>query len=1641
MSFLNSIGEKVSGFYHFFEDKWYDLLDKIDSKVPVYKIVDPIDKIIPSFIVFLLIVVFLIFAGMYFIQFSSPYELTITTFDSSTTKTLSRVMLTGMINDASFDGLSDSAGEFISNVSSPPKNIYALVSEMLFGSDDSFEGKVNASKQGYKALSRIPIADTREVQLLLEPLPTTEPPPSTTGSTTTVVLIDSETSRTLVNNSDEGRIKFLCRNKSISERVVKDGDDGVVDGKFVLNESNCEFILREAYFPDYQRKVTSQLLSSGQSIHRIPLEKNVSNPVTGTAKVWVFDADTQEALSGIRVTLSSVRGEYLANTNESGLATKSALLAGKYTITITDSNFYNITPADNITLTVVAGDVNEVSLDLTRIQLSDKRKIHFKVIDSYDKNALSGVNVDLLWVINDGNDLSGVTDNGTTNYVSGAPSHTDANGLFYFDSVTQLDEGKIVAILRKENYILEIFRPQIMLTSVNPELIELEEQRTDDEDNPVNYGRANVLVVAGDQNGALWNANTRLFFRLVDGTSTIESIPVLRNSLPTDRDGIAVYDALSAGPGSYYSANAEYSGAYSMSEELPLDLGNTIEFRLKLDFDISQIEVELYDAITQQRISSGLSSAEINVSISNNDTFDDLDFLERIAYSQGKFISGNIDPRNNLLVEIKVNHYVTSWLTIDSEITPLLPGLNKYSIELYIDPNNPPGGIVDPDVNDPINPLDPDDDTNGRVIIMFDNIYNITDPAWERNSTAVMMFDSNTYRAKFDVIINKNDVNYSELLSMVRVENALIKNIYYTPIDFNTGDTFSCSNATLDATSHGEEYYLPTGDCLGDDRILAGFKWADQNLDKGTYSFMIDFEVNQATSESKVAFNYRARAIADNNVVESRLKRIELPVGVPFGTDDGFIMEINLNGTQLVFSQTELLNDAEQSVSLIPLTENGMDLTIHNNSVDPIRNATLTIYSHAGTKESFTSTSAGSGLMTFSKDTITGVTKLALDTSVQIAQYSQKDYSLDVTPQRFRSGNYLVVVLQGNGQEYKAFIDASAQGKIFTLDAEFFARVPDQIFDGTISSVQGNPIIDSIYAKTYRNCLTTKDLDTTINIPNRSHDALQANYFAFEVPGEYTSHDCIELEIMASDTASSYESLKTLIYASSNDARDVGLGCVDITSENGNAIEETMEWNDNLEVNVANYCDAPVRVNIETGLVCSTNTSACKTTGGILLGKQESKNFVINGKNKSYNSSQPTPNFSDVLGFYPITVKAKFDGSRKRFSIADEFDIHLVNSRQCFAISKDNFNMAEAVNTAFSITDDCQYTGIDDYYVPRASLDAIGYSVDNPFTTTPTNVVFDLTLLLEGREYTRQTTTELIEDYWFRETLFAEDLPSTIGTDRTDYNNLLFDFNSNNLTQRLGNSWVINKVQVQVIDINNDRIGAPGVYGAALTAPLTVNYVDGTTRTVTPTTNFTIDDGLGCTTNACHIDAGLGEGHVGGDEFVFGVFYVDVPEGKVSSITTSVVGNKDINFLEISLRPQVKYTKTTEELVATVTDATPQRIPIGTYAIYPFSGVDFVISHVERMSAFSDPIYINKINPQAYIESSDPSVLAWVDRGYLSVRYLGEDTTEYNDRVIDLSLVKTSASGTLLGTVNIVDYVDEPTAIANPTPRQISGAR
>ena len=49
------VGESLKDIYYNWEEKWYDLLDKIDARVPIYKVIDPIDQVFPSFALFLIL--------------------------------------------------------------------------------------------------------------------------------------------------------------------------------------------------------------------------------------------------------------------------------------------------------------------------------------------------------------------------------------------------------------------------------------------------------------------------------------------------------------------------------------------------------------------------------------------------------------------------------------------------------------------------------------------------------------------------------------------------------------------------------------------------------------------------------------------------------------------------------------------------------------------------------------------------------------------------------------------------------------------------------------------------------------------------------------------------------------------------------------------------------------------------------------------------------------------------------------------------------------------------------------------------------------------------------------------------------------------------------------------------------------------------------------------------------------------------------------------------------------------------------------------------------------------------------------------------------------------------------------------------
>ena len=48
--------QSLGDIYSNLEVKYYDVLDKVNEKIPIYKIIDPIDNVVPSFALLLLLI-------------------------------------------------------------------------------------------------------------------------------------------------------------------------------------------------------------------------------------------------------------------------------------------------------------------------------------------------------------------------------------------------------------------------------------------------------------------------------------------------------------------------------------------------------------------------------------------------------------------------------------------------------------------------------------------------------------------------------------------------------------------------------------------------------------------------------------------------------------------------------------------------------------------------------------------------------------------------------------------------------------------------------------------------------------------------------------------------------------------------------------------------------------------------------------------------------------------------------------------------------------------------------------------------------------------------------------------------------------------------------------------------------------------------------------------------------------------------------------------------------------------------------------------------------------------------------------------------------------------------------------------------
>jgi hypothetical protein len=1608
----NTVISKIKGIYFYFEDKWYSTLDKLDQHVPIYKVIDPIDKIIPSYILFLLLILFSLILTGYFISFSNTYDIKIITLDSKTNLGISNVNVYGSINEANFDEYSDSHGVLEFPVMGPKMNFFNVFINLFFPTDVEFEFLVSAKKDGYITLTKENFILTNEMlenQLFLSPISE-----QVDSKKINIRLVDSVSKNPIKDST--AYIKFKCDNDPAFQiKTINDSDDGFLDGKFVLNADGCVFRINEIGANNYETISNSFLVSQDREISLIRL----NNTNKGSVKLHAVELNSspKKNISGISIKLNKEQNDSLTTikqgiTDNSGVLTLTDLSPGEYLITTIsldeNSPYIPITPSDNITINVIARNTpTEETIYLTKLNPNALRKIFVKIIDS-NSSPIPNSKISIYWLRNSQNKLIADSQAGAS------PKSTDLNGLVTMTGFTANNAGQLIGVVYKQGYLHNIFDPQLFDLNSGPQTITLTKA------NETNSGKAQINVLDNATANSqypkkLRGANTTLYLKLpnmllANQPKTIERLIIGQDI--TNNLGESKFNNLIPGT---YSASANYKESDSgISTNKILDVNQLIIFDLNIDTNISFLRINLFNKKTNEQITN--SNAKIKIYTLTNPSNLIKTLSETISITNNQFESLTYDSEIRLEMIASAPGFVSTTI---QNITDLATGPNDFNIYLY-----------------------PVEDLDKNVNIFFDTIYtNLSDIEHGSKPNSFVWNANQDYFAKFDVIIHKDDFNYTDLFSFVRInEFGNIKDIpiiwpryFYNASDILTQTTI---NADLEEESiiakfppHIDNYYFPTNISTfknqEDEGVQAIIKWngfEQESLNPMVYTFIVKFKLNEFEDDDVLEFNYRAKEKHNNNSSETNLESTTFKLGDAICEEVCFT--ININGKNVLINGNNYANLVGETQQL-QLNENTFSIRAYNGT-DSTTTGTLKVYSHQGTISSFNRTGSGS-LKFVSED---GENDLVLAETLSInSRTNSQAYQNKIYPSQLMVSNYFVVEYFVNNTPYRVFVDTRVPGKELKLQRKnnFIAGLQDQDYYNFVIPKYGDEIVnlieDTIKISVYKNCDEEKNpIFVGTNVLSASIDStIGNNYFFTQIPGIYNiNSDCIVVE----GEALGYQPLNETIYASIGGSLDLGLTCLDISSPKGDK-DITLNWNDTTNVKIFNGCNESASVYIETGLVCNN----CNESNKIILDAGDSTEFEITGINKTYSSEK---RFSDILGFFPVYLKAKkTSASRyKEYTVADKLNIHLVNPNECFAISKDLFDFIEDSSPKdFNITNNCQYVEFENYYIPKATLNSFGAEIKSPYEIDIDSIDFEWKLSeIAGTYETTYVSSESEKFLWPTSKNLIE-YPSTPveGKDYNLYENLEFDL-----------SYVdglLTKFQINWTDRIDPSKRDTNVFGIAIVGDITINFEDGTNTTITPEYNFSLTPAVTCLcdgnrsldtagnpapcyksinldgvliSNECEIgqqnEVGRQDYFNPNNPYYYGLVYVNIPREnhkKPVSVTFNAYGPANPDELtNITIIPKAKIT-TTSPIINMTDDSEIIEFNLGSFTIYPIEGVTYILRNISYgQTALGTSLHekycIAKKLGQAWYSNNDAKIY-WFENGIINLESNEQICTQTNN--------------------------------------------
>ncbi len=469
--------EGLKDFYYSLEEKWYGFWDKVDTKIPVNGVIDAVDSVIPSFLLFLIVLFLVLVFGVFLLLSSNQmYDATFSVVTQNGKPVFDTLIF------ASIEENGKTIKDF--NVRTDADGV-AVFNELKSGQQLVID--INVSKGYYH--NTFDVGSNLNEKITLS-APVIQPNPQVKQ-----IFIKLASG---VSVRDSVPLSFSCENSSL----IPNPSNATYDGSnpiSITEPVGCSLLAtpHSSKYKEKSYKVTSTLFD---------LFLEVAEQPTSTLKIKIRAGEYPVNDTSFKIKING-KNEYQTETKTASEASL-AVQPDSYVVSVSDpSNKYGLV-SQNVTVNGPAEIVVNVSKTI-------KAKVSVRVVDVATNSIITGAIVNLkdsrgVEISSSATDTSGnvtfsFNDLGTYNFA--AKKLGDLNGGYFPKEVTQVLAGDI-------NFIIALEK----ITTLNA-------------------GKVKVKVI--DQDGeAVLNAKVMLKYKENDG---IVELYQAKNYSLTDLNGEATF--------------------------------------------------------------------------------------------------------------------------------------------------------------------------------------------------------------------------------------------------------------------------------------------------------------------------------------------------------------------------------------------------------------------------------------------------------------------------------------------------------------------------------------------------------------------------------------------------------------------------------------------------------------------------------------------------------------------------------------------------------------------------------------------------------------------------------------------------------------------------------------------------------------------------------------------------------------------------------------------------------------------------------------------------------------------------------------------------------------------------------------------